>query len=56
MGTQVTIENALLYPDYIHTLLSYRDIGKNGLHIVTHEEKMKNLSSLLRLTKMTMIF
>jgi hypothetical protein len=26
MGTQVTIENALLYPDFTHTLLSYRDI------------------------------
>jgi hypothetical protein len=26
MGTQVTIENALLYPDSTCTLLSYRDI------------------------------
>jgi hypothetical protein len=41
MGTQVTIENALLYLDYSHTLLSYRDICKNGLHIVTHEENNK---------------
>jgi hypothetical protein len=38
MGTQVIIENALLYSDSTHTLLSYRDIRKNGLHIVTHEE------------------
>jgi hypothetical protein len=38
MGTQVTIKNVLLYPDSTHTLLSYRDIRKNGLHIVTHEE------------------
>jgi 5-methylthioribose kinase len=38
MGTQVTIENALLYPDSTHTLLSYRDIRKNWLHVVTHEE------------------
>jgi hypothetical protein len=38
MGTQVTIENALLYPDSTRTLLSYRDIRKNGLHVVTHEE------------------
>jgi hypothetical protein len=37
MGTQVTIENVLLYPDSIITLLSYRDIHKNGLHIITHE-------------------
>jgi hypothetical protein len=30
MGTQVTIENALLYPDSTRTLLSYRDIRKIG--------------------------
>jgi hypothetical protein len=41
MGTQVTIENALLYLDSMRTLLSYRDIRKNGLHIVTHEENNK---------------
>jgi hypothetical protein len=45
MGTQVTLENALLYPDSTHTLLSYRDIRNNGLHIVTHEEN--NEKSLL---------
>jgi hypothetical protein len=38
MGTQITIENALLYPGLTHTLLSYRDIRKNGLHVTTHEE------------------
>jgi hypothetical protein len=37
MDTQVTIKNALLYPDSTHTLLSYIDIPKNGLHVVTHE-------------------
>jgi hypothetical protein len=41
MGTQVTIENVLLYPDPTRTLLSYRDIRKNELHIVTHEENNK---------------
>ena len=41
MGTQVTIENALLYFDFTRTLLSYKDICKNGLHIVTHEENNK---------------
>jgi hypothetical protein len=45
MGTQVTIENTLLYPDSTCTLLSYRDIRKNGLHIVAHEEN--NEESLL---------
>jgi hypothetical protein len=29
LGTQVTIRNALLYPDCTRTLLSYRDIYKN---------------------------
>jgi hypothetical protein len=38
MGTQVTIEDALLYPDSTRTLLSFRDIRKNGLHISTHTE------------------
>jgi hypothetical protein len=38
MGTQVRIENALLYPDSTRTLLNYKDIRKNVLHIVTHEE------------------
>jgi hypothetical protein len=37
MSTQVTIENALLYPDSTRILLSYRDIHKNGLHVITHE-------------------
>jgi hypothetical protein len=41
MGTQVTIENTLLYPDSTRTLISYRDICKNRLHIVTHEENNK---------------
>jgi hypothetical protein len=41
MSTRVTIENALLYPNSTRTLLSYRDIRKNGLHIVTHEENNK---------------
>jgi hypothetical protein len=36
MGTQLTIENALLYLDSTHTLLTYRYIRKNGLHIVSH--------------------
>jgi hypothetical protein len=38
MGTQVTTENALLYPDSTRTLLSYRDISKNELHVIIHEE------------------
>jgi hypothetical protein len=38
MGTQVTIEYALLYPDSTCTLLSFRYIQKSGLHISTHTE------------------
>ena len=38
MGTQIYIEEALLYPDSTRTLLSYRDIWKNGIHVETHEE------------------
>jgi hypothetical protein len=45
MGTQVTIENALLFPDSTRILLGYRDISKNWFHIVTHEQN--NEESLL---------
>jgi hypothetical protein len=45
MSTQVTIENVILYPNSTRTLLSYRDICKNGLHIVTRQEN--NEESLL---------
>ena len=38
MGTQITMEDALLYPDSSRTLLSYRDIRKNGFHVETHED------------------
>jgi hypothetical protein len=40
MGTQIVIENALLYPDSTRILLSYRDIRKNGIH-VEHMKKIK---------------
>jgi peptide/histidine transporter 3/4 len=38
MGTQIIIEDALLYPDSTRILISYRDIRKNGFHIETHED------------------
>jgi hypothetical protein len=38
MGTPINIEEVLLYPDSTRTLLSYRDIRKNGIHVETHEE------------------
>jgi hypothetical protein len=36
-GTQVTIDDALLYPDSTRTLISFRDIQKSKLHVCTHE-------------------
>jgi hypothetical protein len=56
MGTQVIIENALLYPDSTRTLLSYRDIHKNGLHVITHEENNEEFLHIIKKTEMTMIF
>jgi hypothetical protein len=46
--TQVTIENALLYPDSTYTLISFRDIRKSGLHVCTHED---NKEKFLLITK-----
>ena len=47
-GTHMTIEDALLYPDSSRTLISYRDIRKNGFHIETHED---NKEEFLLFTK-----
>jgi hypothetical protein len=41
MGIQVTIKNVFLYLDSTCTVLSYRDIHKNMLYIITHEENNK---------------
>jgi hypothetical protein len=43
--TQITIKNVLLYPD---SILSYRYIRKNGLHVISHEE---NNEEFLLITK-----
>ena len=48
MGTQITIEEALLYPDATRTLLSYKDICCHGIHVETHEE---NKEEFLLFTK-----
>ena len=48
MGTQITIEDALLYPDSKRTLLSYRDIRQNGFHIETRDN---NNEEILLVTK-----
>jgi hypothetical protein len=48
MCTQVTIENVLLYLDSTRTLLSYRDIYKNGLHVITHEENNEKFLHIIK--------
>jgi hypothetical protein len=48
MGTQVIIANALLYPNSTNTLLSYRDIIKNGLHVVTNEENNEEFLHIIK--------
>ncbi|KAJ1284098.1 hypothetical protein BS78_03G178100 [Paspalum vaginatum] len=50
MGTQILIEDALLYPESTCTLLSYRDVRKNGIHVKTYE---KNSEEYLLFTKLT---
>jgi hypothetical protein len=48
MGTQVTIENALLYLDSTRTLLTYKDIHKNRLHVITHEENNEEFLHIIK--------
>jgi hypothetical protein len=47
-GTQLMIEDALLYPDSTRTLISFRDIWKSGLCVCTHED---NKEEFLLITK-----
>ena len=48
IGTQITIEDALLYPDSKRASLSYRDIHQNGFYIETHDD---NNGKILLVTK-----
>jgi hypothetical protein len=48
MGTQLVIDDALLYPDLTRTVLSYKDIRCNGFHIETHND---NKDEYLFITK-----
>ena len=38
MGTNLVIQDALLYPDSTRTLLSFKDIRKNDFHVETNKE------------------
>jgi hypothetical protein len=40
-GTQVTVDDALLYSKSTHTLKNFRDIRKSGLHVYTNEDNKK---------------
>jgi hypothetical protein len=48
MGTQIVIEDALMYPDSTRTLLSYKDICRNGFHVETNSD---NKDEYLFITK-----
>jgi len=50
MGAQITMLDALLYPDSTRTLLRFRDIHKNGFHVETH---MDSKEEFLLFTKLT---
>jgi hypothetical protein len=50
MGTQITIEDALLYPDSTRTLLSFRDVRKNGFHVDTHHDHKEEFLLFTKLT------
>jgi hypothetical protein len=41
MSTEVVINDALLYPESTRTLLSFRDIQQNGIHIEIHDENQE---------------
>ena len=49
MGTKITMEDALLYPNSTRTLLSFRNVCKNGFHVETH---MNNKEEFLLFTKL----
>ena len=50
MGTHITIEDALLYPNSKRTLLNYQDIRQNSFHIETGDDnKLSNKFLLFRL-------
>jgi hypothetical protein len=47
-GTQVTIDDDLLYPDCNRTLINFRYIRKSELHVCTHDD---NKEEFLLITK-----
>jgi hypothetical protein len=51
MGTEIVIEDALLYPDSTRTLLCFRDIRHNGFHIEIHDENQEEFLFLAKPNK-----
>jgi hypothetical protein len=51
MGTEIIINDALLYPDSTRTLLSFRDIQQNGIYIETHDENQEEFLFLTKLNR-----
>jgi hypothetical protein len=47
-GTQVMIDDALLYPDSTHTLISFRDIRKSELYVCTHEDNKEEFLQIFK--------
>jgi hypothetical protein len=47
-GTQVMIEDGLLYPDSTRTLINFRDIPKSKLYVCTYED---NKDEFILITK-----
>jgi hypothetical protein len=51
MITKIVNEDALLYLDSTHTLLSFKDIRQNGIHIETHDENQEEFHFLTKSNK-----
>jgi len=49
VGTQIDMEEALLYSDSTRTLLRYSDIRKNRIHVETYEENKEEFLLLQRI-------
>jgi hypothetical protein len=47
-GTQVTIEDALLYPDSTRTFINFRDIQKSGLHVCTYKDNKEEFLLIIK--------
>ena len=49
MGTQLEIEDTLIYPNSMSTLLSYKDIYHKGFHVKTHNDNNNEYQFIIKL-------